>query len=97
MITTTEAEVGHFLYFDCNRSYYYSVLLTLEAEFLYCEMEPLKRTVCSGSTVVKFSKFSDSFYFLTQYYPFIQVVSAAPSPHSNRDRLKALAFSVAER
>ncbi|CAB3987731.1 nuclear pore complex Nup93-like, partial [Paramuricea clavata] len=26
-----------------------------------------------------------------------QVVSAAPSPHSNRDRLKALAFSVAER
>ncbi|XP_028392080.1 nuclear pore complex protein Nup93-like [Dendronephthya gigantea] len=26
-----------------------------------------------------------------------QVVSAAPSPHSNRDRLKELAFSVAER
>ena len=27
----------------------------------------------------------------------IQVVSSAPSPHSNRDRLKTLAFSVAER
>ena len=26
-----------------------------------------------------------------------QVVSAAPSPHSNRDRLKVLAFSIAER